>query len=603
MIMAMGTMASRLTGQIRSILLAAAIGTTGIAANAYQTGSMIPQVVFTLISGGIFNAVLVPQIVRTLKHKDANDRLNKLITLSIALLLGITIIMMLATPLVTMLYVNPNWRPEQRALVNAFTLWCMPQIFFYGLYLVLGQILAAKDRFGMYAWSSVGANVISCAGFTAFILLFGNASRQPMDFWTNDKILLTAGTWTLGVAFQALVLFIPLVRLGLKYRVRWGLHGIGLRSMGKVAIWSLALTVLNLFVGMINSQVNTGAPHAGGDLYDIAGNGSYQYAYSLYILPYSLITVSITTAVFPKLSRAISDHDLDTARKDLSSSIRSVGLSMFFFAAALIAMPVPITRALLPSVNVHDSLLIAGPLIGLSIGLVPISIFLLVQRTFYAFEDGKSPFLFALLNNAVQIVVLITSVLLLSPRYWATAVGAAISVAYIVTFPIVFMMLRKRMGGHLDGYRIVKMHLKAGVAAVVTGLTGWRTSLLTTHALGANINTMNGHLSWVQSLLVCVAGTLVMALVYAVMLKLLRVQEFTDLLNSLMQRLRGRSPRSGNVSADATASVHSEAHADAVSTDLVNAGGTADSTVFTDATDTDSRNVDFHTSTVDRKPE
>ena len=90
-VMAVGTAASRLTGQIRTILLAAAVGTTGMAANAYQAGSMIPQVIFTLISGGIFNAVLVPQIVRTLKEDDAEDRLNKLITFAIALLAGITI--------------------------------------------------------------------------------------------------------------------------------------------------------------------------------------------------------------------------------------------------------------------------------------------------------------------------------------------------------------------------------------------------------------------------------------------------------------------------------------------------------------------------------
>ena len=96
-VMAVGTAASRLTGQIRTILLAAAVGTTGMAANAYQAGSMIPQVIFTLISGGIFNAVLVPQIVRTLKEDDAEDRLNKLITFAIALLAGITIAMMLLT--------------------------------------------------------------------------------------------------------------------------------------------------------------------------------------------------------------------------------------------------------------------------------------------------------------------------------------------------------------------------------------------------------------------------------------------------------------------------------------------------------------------------
>lgn len=76
LIMASGTAASRVTGQIRTILLAAAIGTTGLAANAYQAGAMIPQTVFTLVSGGIFNAVLVPQIVRTLKERDAQERLN-----------------------------------------------------------------------------------------------------------------------------------------------------------------------------------------------------------------------------------------------------------------------------------------------------------------------------------------------------------------------------------------------------------------------------------------------------------------------------------------------------------------------------------------------
>ena len=168
LIMASGTAASRISGQIRTILLAAAMGTTGIAANAYQAGSMIPQVVFTLVSGGIFNAVLVPQIVRTLREKDAQNRLNKLITFAIVLLLGVTLLMTVSTPLLTRLYANGGG-PDMIALTNAFTLWCMPQILFYGLYTVLGQILAAKNHFGMYAWSSVGANLISCAGFTAFI--------------------------------------------------------------------------------------------------------------------------------------------------------------------------------------------------------------------------------------------------------------------------------------------------------------------------------------------------------------------------------------------------------------------------------------------------
>ena len=130
LIMATGTAASRVTGQLRTILLAAAIGTTGLAANAYQAGSMIPQSVFTLVSGGIFNAVLVPQIVRTLKEKDAQERLNRLITLAIGILLAMTVVMAAASPLLARLYVGSDDH-QMIALTTSFTLWCMPQVFFY----------------------------------------------------------------------------------------------------------------------------------------------------------------------------------------------------------------------------------------------------------------------------------------------------------------------------------------------------------------------------------------------------------------------------------------------------------------------------------------
>ena len=93
---------------------------------------MIPQSVFTLVSGGIFNAVLVPQIVRTLKEKDAQERLNRLITLAIGILLAMTVVMAAASPLLARLYVGSDDH-QMIALTTSFTLWCMPQVFFYGL--------------------------------------------------------------------------------------------------------------------------------------------------------------------------------------------------------------------------------------------------------------------------------------------------------------------------------------------------------------------------------------------------------------------------------------------------------------------------------------
>ena len=541
LIMASGTLASRVTGQFRTILLAACLGTTGVAANAYQTGAMIPQVLFTVISGGIFNAVLVPQIVRTLKLADAQERLNKLITVSITLLLAMTLLMMASTPLLTMLYLNSNWGPAQRALVNSFTLWCMPQIFFYGLYTILGQLLAAKDDFTAYAWSSVGANIISCGGFIAFLCLFGRANHKPMTFWTTEKVMLSAGTWTLGVAFQALVLFIPLIKLGFKYKPQWGIRGIGLRSMGPVAAWSLGVMGVQEVANIVNARITNGAPFAGHDMYGIAGNGSYQNAFTLYILPYSLIAVSIGTAIFPKISRAVADNNLDEARMDLSVALRNVGILMMFFTAAYLVMPVQIIIALLPSVNLHEAWLIAGPMMMLALGLPLTSAYLLIQRTFFAFEDGMHPFLFQLVMNVIQIVFSLTCMRIFDPRDWTLCVGLSMTVGYALSFPLLVIMLRRRLAGHLDGRRIAVTYIKTFLAAVVTLVVGGLFIAPLCNLLQVNLSNYRIGLPWFRAVMFCAVMAVLMAVVYAGMLIVLRCQEFIAMVRNVVRRFR-RTP-------------------------------------------------------------
>lgn len=550
LIMASGTAASRVTGQIRTILLAWALGTTGYAANAYQAGSMIPQVIYTLVSGGIFNAVLVPQIVRTLKAKDAETKLNKLITLAITMLLTVAILMALCTPLLTRLYVNGG--PETMALATSFTLWCMPQIFFYGLYTVIGQILAAKDHFTAYAWSSVGANIISCIGFGTFIALFGRATEHPLDFWTADKIALTAGTWTLGVAFQALVLFIPLTKIGLKYRPQFGLRGIGLRSMGPVAAWSVGIVVIDQLANIVITRTSTNAPmlaqqQFGINPLDVAGNASYQNAYTIYMLPYSLIAVSLATAIFPKISRAVADHNIAEARIDLSQALRNMGVIMCYFSVAFVVMPVPIILALLPSVSVKEAILMAGPLIALGVGLPFASAYLIIQRTFYAFEDGKSPFIFMLFAMGIQAIGVIIGAKLLPPTEWTTMIGTVGAISYILPIPILYVMLRKRFENNIDGLRIAISYIKsigAAATAMFIGVTA-RDSIY--QLVGAQIGAVDGHMNWIQAVACAALLAIVTFIVYVGMLRLLRSEEFDEAIALIYSRIPGlRKPTSPN---------------------------------------------------------
>lgn len=539
-IMASGTAASRITGQIRTILLAAALGTTGLAANAYQAGSMIPQLIYTLVSGGIFNAVLVPQIVKTLEKQDAKNRLNKLITFAIILLLGVTVLMAIATPVLTWLYVGTN--PAMIALTNAFTLWCMPQIFFYGLYTVLGQVLAAKGKFAMYAWSSVAANIVSCTGFGVFIAIFGRASRQPAHFWNNTTMLLTAGFWTLGVAAQALVLFIPLKKIGLKYKPSFGISGIGLRSMGPVAGWSFAIVAVSQLSTMATTHITTSAPSIaeetlGLSQFDVAGNATFQNAYTMFILPYSLIAVSVATAVFPKISRAITNHDLATVRADLSSCLRSVSILMCFFSVAFIVIPMPISLALLPSISIKEAYLMADPLMMLSLGLPLSSAYLIIQRTFYAFEDGKHPFMFCAAQLLVELFIVFSCIQFLPANYWVGALAAAASVSYILTFPALVKMIRSRFNNNLDDKQLVVTHLKVLVASVASIVVGILAREFIYKWISLDSPSLRGVNRWLLAIFVCAIITIVLAVVYISTLLLLKTGELASIINPVLKKI------------------------------------------------------------------
>ena len=502
----------------------------------------------------IFNAVLVPQIVRTLKEKDAQERLNRLITLAIGILLAMTVVMAAASPLLARLYVGSDDH-QMIALTTSFTLWCMPQVFFYGLYTVLGQILAAKDHFLTYAWSSTGANIISCAGFTGFILLFSKANEQPLEFWTADKIALTAGTWTLGVAFQALILFLPLARIGFKYKPSFGLGGFGLRSMGPVALGSLGVVITSEICGIILTRIATSAPQrahelTGASLFSVAGNATYQNAYTLFILPYSLIAVSVSTAMFPKISRSIAAANLDEARHDLVSALNNVGLLIMFFAAAMVVFPEPIIRALLPSVSMDETMLISYALIALSMGIPLGSAFLLIQRTFYAFEDGLHPFLSAVMQYGFTSIFMIIGMMVLPPEHWVLGIACSVTLGGLLALPLTLMMLRRKFEGNLGGREITRTYAKAIVAALASGVVVWLIKRPVVALLGADIRPVGGHMSWWSALAICVVLTIVLAVVYVAVLWVVHTPELISAYHSILARLH-KTPASEDVAVTA----------------------------------------------------
>lgn len=565
LVMASGTLASRLTGQVRTIMLTAAIGVTGIAADAYQVGSQIPQVLYNIISGGLINAILVPQIVRTFQKHDYRDRLNKLLTFSGVVLIAFTLLLTAGTPLLVDLYVNSGWTGPQKALANAFTLWCMPQILFYGIYTIVGQVLAAKDRFGMYAWSSVAANIISIIGFSVFLALFGNAQKQPLSFWTPSRITLLAGSWTAGVGVQAFLLFIPLHQIGIHPRIKWGLHGFGLRSMGKVGMWTIGMVILDQIFGIVTTRLTTGAPVVGHDRYGIAGSQAYQQAFQIYILPYSLIVVSVATAIFPVLSRAAANHEIDRFREQLSHAIRICVVIMTFFAAGFIAYPIPIIKAVLPSAGIHDAKLMSLGLIAIALNLPLASVTLLMRRSFFAFEDGKDQFFVSAILDVVGTIVLGLGYLFVPPYYWIAVASASGVIGRMVMLPVEMKLMRKKLNGNVDGKKIASTSARVLVAGAICVPLGMLLCSWSSRLVGAQLSGPHMSMRWWQSLIVLAICGFVSLAAYILLLKLLRVEEITSVLELVTSKLRRKSRQTGNTVSENKSSEKTATPTDAAS--------------------------------------
>ena len=193
--MASGTMVSRVLGFIRTALLAVAIGASTTMADIFEKANVIPTIIFMLLAGGIFNVVLVPQLIKASKASDRGSAYtSKLVTLTIVVMgLATVLLTSMAGPLIKALTLD--WTAPMLAMGTAFAYWCLPQVFFYGVYAVIGQVLNAHGRFTAYMWAPVANNVVQIFTIGTFIVLFGayGGGTDQLETWTDSQTVLLAG--------------------------------------------------------------------------------------------------------------------------------------------------------------------------------------------------------------------------------------------------------------------------------------------------------------------------------------------------------------------------------------------------------------------------
>lgn len=231
-VMMLGTMASRLLGFGRTMMFLALLGTT-LAASSFKVANTLPNNVLLLIAGGFLNAIIVPYVTDAMKRDDGTERVNAVLTWSLTAMAAITVTLTALAPFVTRIYANSDFSDEAIKLAVLFAYLCLPQIFFYGVYILAGQVLNARDKFAAFAWAPAVANVVNLAGWTVFWVKFGRGDGtvifEPAT-WTTEMMLWLAGSATAGIVAQGTTVWLGLVRSGHKYRPSFRRTNLGLKG-------------------------------------------------------------------------------------------------------------------------------------------------------------------------------------------------------------------------------------------------------------------------------------------------------------------------------------------------------------------------------------
>ena len=534
-LLASGTIVSRILGFVSAAVLAQAIGSTGVGADTFAIANQLPNNIYAIIAGGLLSAVLVPQIVKAGMHDDGGQRfINRLVTLGLAVFVIAAVAATVAAPWLVALYAQQSsdgsrgLSPDEIALATAFAYWCLPQVLFYAIYSLLGEVLNARKIFGPFTWTPVLNNLVAIAGMVVFIVAFGRESAHiDAASWTGPMITLLAGSATLGIAVQGLGLFYFWRRAGLTYRPDFHWRGVGLGATGKAASWVFGMIVVTQLAGIVQTNV---ASIAGG-----SGNPSVRslsLSWLIFMLPHSIVAVSIATAYFTRMSTHAHEGNLEGVRTDFSASTRSIGLIMVFSAVGLIVLAFPFSAVFESDFDITRKM--AFVVIAYLVGLVPFSLLFLIQRTFYSLGDTRSPFFLQVLQS-VLFVAGASIVASFAQEWIAVGIAAVTSIAGSVQAVVAAIALRKRLG-RVDGALIVRRYATFLLATVPAAAFG--VALL--FALGG---TTKGGFA-VQTPFTAVVSMAViggaMALVYAGVLVALRNPELGEIVRPIVRRVRNR---------------------------------------------------------------
>ena len=529
-VMAVGSIVSRITGFLRTAVLAAALGAE-VVSNDYNLANTVPNMVYELLLGGVLASVIVPLLVRAGRRDGDRGEAyaQRLLTMAGIFLGGATVLAVLCAPLIALLFSNSGTTPASQHLTTVFSYLLLPEIFFYGMAALFAAILNTRGHFAAPMWTPILNNIVVIATGAVFMVL-PSAARplQPSTISTLQILVLGVGT-TLGIVVQAVGLLPALRRVGFRYRPRWDWRQLHLRELGRISSWMLGYVIVSQVALVIVLWISNKAGDRVVDGRHAPGPTVFNNAYLIFMMANGIVAVSIMTALMPRMSTAAADHRWPDLTRHLSFGTRLSSVILIPTSVAYIVLGRQLSVTLFGYGDYAGQAAIdTGWVIAAAgFGLVPFAISQLQLFAFYAMPDTRTPALLNVPVAGLRIVVDLIFLVLL-PVVWVSAglmIGNAIS--FVLSVAIGYWLLRRRIG-NIQLTEVMSTLGKLTAAALIAAVPTVLIAVILEHYLGL------GH---VGSLIGLVVGGIVLIAVYLAAAVALRVREVNEVWGMVRSRI------------------------------------------------------------------
>jgi len=466
------TMASRILGFSREAMMAAVLG-AGPVADAFYAAFRFPNLFRRLFAEGAFNAAFVPLFSREIEANgpDGARRFSEeVFGILFTVLLGLTVLMELAMPILVRTIIAPGFSGDKVTLTTTLAVIMFPYLMCMSLAAMMSGILNSLHKYFAAAIAPVFLNIILIA-VLAYALHNGVERRTAGHLMAWG--VLAAGVVQLGIVA------IAVRQSGIRIRLGW--------PRMTPAVWRLlalavpaavtgGITQINLVIGQMIASSKPGAISV------------LQYADRVYQLPLGVVGIAVGVVLLPELARALkAGHMIEAA----NLQNRSVEFALFLTlpaAGALLVMSEAIVRVLYErgafSTDTTHSVAAALAIFGL--GLPAFVMIKAFTPGFFAREDTKTPMRFA----AVSVVVNVTLALTLFPIIHEAGIATAEATAgWLNAMMLLTALVRRGHWARDEGLirRVPRLIVATVIMTValhfgVKGMASWLTpqsSLLT----------------------------------------------------------------------------------------------------------------------------